>query len=359
MRMKAAVMLAALALAGTTAGAQTAQYQIYTLAVGDSQQSTIGGVFFDGHYIWAAIQNPDGGVLEKLTMAGAVISTTGVGADPDSITYDGANAWVTDYESGTVSVVSSSGQLLNTIAIPGSPSNPEGIAFDGQSVWVANDSGANSVTKINARSQTIVGTYVVGRAPDAVVFDGTNIWVANSNSNAVWLLNPANGKIVNGFPTGLFPTDLAYDGTNIWVSNGFPANLGSGTLTKIRASDGAPQGTFTVPGTQLRGLGYDGKSIWVCNSTSNTVSRLRTPNVALMGTFPTGVNPRAAAFDGIKLWVANSGQNTLTVIVPPEFLAEFQAAGNNQLGSPQVITQRAPTPRVSLTGVFHLLVDDE
>jgi YVTN family beta-propeller protein len=355
MRMKAAAMLAALALSSATAAAKTVQYQIHTLAVGDSKQSFVNGILFDGQYIWAAIENPDGGVLEKLTASGAVASTTGVGSMPDSIAYDGTNAWVTNYESGTVSVVSSNGQLLNTIAIPGSPSNPEGIAFDGQSVWVANDSAANSVTKIDAKSQTIVGTYPVGRAPDAVAFDGTHIWVANSNSNAVWLLNPQTGKVVNGFPTGLFPTDLVYDGANIWVSNGFAASLGVGSVTKIRATDGAPQGTFTVPGTQLRGIAYDGRSIWVCNSISNTVSRLRTQNVALMGTFPTGLNPRAAAFDGDKIWIANSGQNALTVIVPPE----FQAPDAPQLGPAQVITQQVATPGVSLTGVFHLLVDDE
>ena len=111
MRMKAAAMLAVLALSGATAGAKTVQYQIYTLAVGDSPQSTVNDVMFDGQYIWAGIQNPDGGVLKKLTTSGSVVSTTGIGqsADPDEMVYDGANVWVTDYEAGAVSVVSSSG----------------------------------------------------------------------------------------------------------------------------------------------------------------------------------------------------------------------------------------------------------
>ena len=185
MRMMAAVILAALALSGATAIAQNVQYQIYSLAVGDSQQSDVNGVMFDGTYIWAAIQNPDGGVLEKLTTSGSVVSTTGVGKIPDLMVYDGAKAWVTDYTSGADSAASSSGQLLATVAIPGLPSNPEGMVFDGRYVWVANDSGANSVTKINATNATIVGTYTVGRAPDALAFDGKHIWVANSNSAQV------------------------------------------------------------------------------------------------------------------------------------------------------------------------------
>jgi hypothetical protein len=76
-----------------------------------------------------------------------------------------------------------------------------------------------------------------------------------------------------------------------------------------------------------------------------------------MGTFSTGTSPRAAAFDGSKIWIANSGQNTLTIIVPPE------SPGTPQLvaaaGSPTVVTQSAPTPSVSLVGMFHLLLSDE
>jgi DNA-binding beta-propeller fold protein YncE len=355
--MQAAAMFVALALSGATAGAQTAQYRIYSLVVGDSQQSTVTGVMFDGQYIWAAVQNPDGGVLEKLTTSGSVVSTTGVGASPDEIVYDGAKAWVTNYAAGTVSVVSASGQLLATVAIPGSPSNPEGIVFDGQYVWVANDSGANSVTKIDATNATVVGTYLVGRAPDALAFDGKYIWVANSNSANVWTLNRQTGQMVGGYGTGVFPTDMVYDGTNMWVSNGFSASSGLGSVTKIRAVDGAAQGTFAIPGKQLRGLGYDGTSIWVCNSYSNTVSRLRAANVALMGTFPTGSNPRAVAFDGSKIWIANSGQNTLTIIVPPEFQAAAEAPA--VAASAKVITQAAATPAVGLVAMFHLLLDDE
>jgi YVTN family beta-propeller protein len=266
---------------------------------------------------------------------------------------------VTNYISGTVSVVSSGGQLLSTIAIPGSPSNPEGIAFDGHYVWVANDSDANSVTKINASTRTIVATYPVGRAPDAVAFDGRYIWVANSDSATVWLLDPATGNPVAKGGTDWFPTDLLYDGTNMWIANGYPATSGPGTIMRFRATDGGNAAKFTV-GLQVRGLGYDGDSIWVCNSFSNTVSRLSTPNVTLMGTFSTGMNPRAAAFDGDKIWISNTGQNTLTIIVPPEFQAKFRAGPNSpQLGSPQVVTQRAPAPSESLSAVFHLLVDDK
>jgi hypothetical protein len=58
----------------------------------------------------------------------------------------------------------------------------------------------------------------------------------------------------------VYPTDLLYDGTNMWVSNGFSASLGLGSVLRVRAVDRGNQATFTVPGMQVRGLGYDGNS---------------------------------------------------------------------------------------------------
>ncbi len=113
---------------------------------------------------------------------------------------------------------------------------------------------------------------------------------------------------------------VIYDGANMWVGNGNGGSAGApvkggGSLTKIRAADGATLGTYTV-GSVVRGLLFDGTSIWVCNSGDNTVSRLRSADVALLETYATGKAPRAVAFDGAKIWIANSGDNTLTIIAP-------------------------------------------
>ena len=61
---------------------------------------------------------------------------------------------------------------------------------------------------------------------------------------------------------------MAFDGVNVWV-----ANWGDGTVTKLRASDGANLGTFTV-GSNPDGLAFDGAYIWVANEASNTVSKM-------------------------------------------------------------------------------------
>src|SRR4051794_1420925 len=54
------------------------------------------------------------------------------------------------------------------------------------------------------------------------------------------------------FPVGNAPRWVAFDGANIWVTNYFSNNV-----TKLRASDGAPQGTFNV-GIGPEGIVFDG-----------------------------------------------------------------------------------------------------
>ena len=45
-------------------------------------------------------------------------------------------------------------------------------------------------------------------------------------------------------------------------------------MTKLRASDGANLGNFSV-GSDLLGVAFDGANIWVANRASKTVTKLR------------------------------------------------------------------------------------
>jgi DNA-binding beta-propeller fold protein YncE len=359
------VWIAACAMGCKTAAAANASMTVYTVTVGDSSSSVVNGVIFDGKYIWAAIQNPDGGVVQKLSASGALISTTGVGSAPLEMAFDRkSNIWVTDYTSSDIAVVSEGGNLVTTIPLPGA--NPEGIVFDGEYMWVANNgNNSNSVSKFNAANMTLAGTYAVGRSPDGVAFDGHNIWVTNSYSNNVWVLN-LSGKQLAAYATGVFPLSLLSDGHNMWIGNGTGVNVGKqvsgrGSLTKIAIATGQSMGTFSI-GNHVRGLAYDGVSIWACNGNDNTVSRVRASNVALLGTFATGLAPRAVAFDGSKIWVANSGAPTLTVFVPPDLTLSNepnQSPRSISGAPPSTIQYRAvvtPLPAAWMKGI---LLDDD
>jgi hypothetical protein len=92
------------------------------------------------------------------------------------------------------------------------------------------------------------------------LLNGANIWVANRASNTVTKLRASDGALQGTFSVGISPSSVAFDGANIWVTNNI-----SGTVTKLRASDGALQGTFSVK-ISANGVAFDGANIWVAYS---------------------------------------------------------------------------------------------
>ncbi len=58
------------------------------------------------------------------------------------------------------------------------------MAFDGANIWVTN-AGSKNVTKLQASTGKVLGTFSVGTVPTGIAFDGANIWVANYGSNTV------------------------------------------------------------------------------------------------------------------------------------------------------------------------------
>jgi outer membrane lipoprotein-sorting protein len=110
------------------------------------------------------------------------------------------------------------------------------------------------------------------------------------------------------FPVGNSPSGMAFDGANIWV-----ADTGSNTVTKLRASDGTNLGAFLV-GASPYGVAFDGANIWVTSGFSNTVTKLRASDGACAGTctFGVGVIPYGVAFDGADVWVTNTFGDSVT-----------------------------------------------
>ena len=143
--------------------------------------------------------------------------------------------------------------------------------------------------------------FPAGAFPQGVAFDGANIWVASLGSVAK--LRASDGAPMGTFAVGVGSRDVAFDGDNIWV-----ANLGS--VTKLRASDGAILDTFSL-GNGPRGLAFDGANIWVTRP-PNFVYKVRAADGVLRGQFLAGNNPVALAFDGANVWVANANSGDVT-----------------------------------------------
>ena len=58
-----------------------------------------------------------------------------------------------------------------------------------------------------------------------------------------------------------------------------------------------------------------GANIWVANSTSNTLSKLRASDGKLLGSFPVDANPGGLAYDGANIWVTAAVAKTVVKVV--------------------------------------------
>jgi hypothetical protein len=282
------------------------------------------------------------------------LALTTVGSSPKLCQSDGADIWVANNMSGTVSRVrASDGKLLDTwtgataafgvlcamgkvfvtgLKSPGSlyqidPSQPPGvvttlssslsnsplgIAYDGQQLWTANISGSVSIITMNPISVTNLSTGFTSLL--GIIYDGTNIWVTDNTSGSVDKLHEldSTGAIVQSVDVGSIPKYPAFDGTNIWVPN-----QGSNSISVVRATGGSA-GTVlaTLSGNGLnipQQAAFDGERILVVNFNGDSVSLWKASDLTPLGTFPTGTSttPIGACSDGLNFWIALSGTDEL------------------------------------------------
>ncbi len=236
-------------------------------------------------------------------------------------------------ESGDTTASNSDGAPTITTTTVRVGAQPTGVAFDGAHLWVSNNS-SNTVTKVQPKNGTVLGTFSTGSYPVGITFDGANIWVANygfnGRGNTVTVLSAITGQppfppvtVSNG------PRGVAFDGANVWVANS-GLNAAGNTVTKLRASDGALLGTYTV-GTSPECLAFDGANIWVTNRGDSSVTKLRASDGTVLGTFSVGNGPFGIAFDGAHIWVANGGGN-VTELALNGYVLRTVAVGNGASG---------------------------
>jgi hypothetical protein len=217
-----------------------------------------------------------------------------VGKQPYAVAFDGQSMWSANYEDGTVTKLrASDGEILGTFPVG---EEPDTLAFDGENMWVGNYGGA-SVTKLRASDGKNLGTFTTGGGPFGMTFDGENIWVGNSLVGTVTKLRATDGKNLGTFNLG-GANALAFDGTYIWVTGG-------NTVTRLK-KDGTQAGTFNV-GSGPFGIAFDGANMWIPNNSSGSVTKLRAKDGANLGTFSLGGDsPWAVAFDGEDIWVTGT-----------------------------------------------------
>ncbi len=222
-------------------------------------------------------------------------------------------AYVTNYSSGTVSVIDTASNTVTATLAVGS--GPERVAFtpDGSKAYVTN-SLSNTVSVIDTSTNMVVATIPVGSSPagEDISPDGTKVYVATTG--AVWIVDTASDTVSGTFPVvggnPGSPVNLAFtpDGSAVWVNGGcgncitifsYPGNTSTGTVADVIGNaerlDFLPDGSFAYANNGCGGCG--------------NLQRISTASSSVVGTYSFGGfgNGLVVTPDGTSVYAGTQG----------------------------------------------------
>lgn len=226
-------------------------------------------------YVWAV--NSDNNSVSCInSVNNQVLHEVAVGKHPRTVAVDSlGNAWVTNEEDGTLSIVSKQGATLKTINL-GYASRPFGVCFDPlkRNAYVTLQSKGELI-KLNAKTQSISGVCEVGRMPRgiAVNSDGTRVFVSQ-------FISPQDHGIVREIDANSMKVtneiDLAFDTATDFEDKGrgVPNYLASLTITPDESELWVP----SKKDNTARGLFRDSLELTFDNTVRTIVSKITMSN---------------------------------------------------------------------------------
>ncbi|MFY2858637.1 YncE family protein, partial [Mycobacterium sp. THU-M104] len=192
--------------------------------------------------------NAGSDTVSVISSSGSVSNTITVGDDPVAV--------VAGFRGQVVAANNVSGSVSSSAPFPDSsaaaPSvtvgtGPDSLATNSRNidsdVYVANG-GSGTVSELNSYGSTVLDTYTVGGHPDGLAVNSSgDIYVGTADGNTVTELN-STGTVIDTITVGTNPDALAVNPTTGTV---YAANAGSDTVSEI-SSSGTVIGTASVGG---------------------------------------------------------------------------------------------------------------
>jgi DNA-binding SARP family transcriptional activator/DNA-binding beta-propeller fold protein YncE len=169
---------------------------------------------------------------------------------------------------------------------------------------------ANSIVRIDARTNRIVEDIPVGRDPSGIVTAGDAVWVSNERDRTLSRVDARtrSAKTIGGLSGVGFVTQD--DRGNIYASGwDYPY------VWRIDPKRAQVAERFRVR-TRAVGVAVGGGSLWVVDRLANGVTRIDLARPRAPGFVHVGSDPIVAVFAYGALWVANSDDGTVSVIRP-------------------------------------------
>ena len=166
----------------------------------------------------------------------------------------------------------------------------------------------------------------VGDSPQQVEFDGTDLWVANVGSGSVMRIRPSDGKVLDTWTGATTATGIVAAMGRIFITG----QTSPGSLYMIDPTQ--PAGAVTTLTSSLgnapRGIAFDGSRIWTANA-SGSVS-IVSLNPTTVTTVSTGFSaPVGILYDGVNIWVTDHSANTLLKLNSDGSIAQTITVGDS------------------------------
>jgi YVTN family beta-propeller protein len=180
---------------------------------------------------------------------------------------------------------------------------------------------ADSVGRIDPRTNRLVAEIPVGARPSGIASGNGALWVANLDDGTVSRVDPEQHRAVHLVTIGTAPTAVAAGEGAVWA-------IGSdGVLRRIDPTFNAVSrrvviykpGNLLTSGSTAAGVAVGYGSVWT--ATGAFFSRPRVTRVSptknkIARTFATGNSPAAVAAGSGAIWVADNFENTVSRIDP-------------------------------------------
>jgi len=159
------------------------------------------------------------------------------------------------------------------------------------------------------QTENNIGLTTVGNGPALIKFDGSDLWVANAGSGTVSRVKASDGRVLDSPPGWTGATGAL--GVLVAMGKVF-ITAQSGKLYQIDPTQ-APGPVTTVTsslGATSTGIAFDGQRIWTANLGGSvsivTLNPLNVTNVTAGFSGPQGI-----VYDGSNIWVTDAGDQTL------------------------------------------------
>jgi len=234
-----------------------------------------------------------------------------------AITPDGTKAYVADYTSNTVKVITIASNSITTIIDGFNGAFGIAITPDSTKAYVTNQDN-NTISVIDIETNTITTTIPGFSNPRflAITPDGTTAYVPNQNNDTVSVINTESNSIttiIDGF-NGPFSIAITPDGTKAYVTN-----LNDTIIRVINTEDNTI--TANITGTAISNLiaiTSDGTTAYATNQ-DNTVSVIDIESNEITNTIIGFDNPFGVAItpsgSTSYAYITNRGNNTVDVVL--------------------------------------------